>query len=56
MACAVFGFLGFSVFMGVFYGQAKLCQGYGSHSGTVKNMALAFAAPAFFHGFYGAGP
>lgn len=51
---AVPGHLSFSVFMGVFYGRAKLCQVYGNHAGTVKNMALAFAVPVFFHGFYDA--
>lgn len=51
---AVPGHLSFSVFMGVFYGRAKLCQVYGNRSGQRKNMALAYLVPVFFHGFYDA--
>lgn len=51
---AVPGHLSFSVFMGVFYGRAKLCQVYGNSSGRAKNLALSYLVPVFFHGFYDA--
>ncbi len=51
---AVPGHLSFSVFMGIFYGRAKLCEVYGDRTGKRKNLALAFAVPVFFHGFYDA--
>lgn len=49
---AVPGHLSFSVFMGVFYGRAKLCEVYGDRSGRAKNLALSYLVPVFFHGFY----
>ena len=51
---AVPGHLSFSVFMGIFYGRAKLCEVYGDHSGKAKNLALSYLVPVFFHGFYDA--
>ena len=49
---AVPGHLSFSVFMGIFYGRAKLCEVYGDRSGKAKNLALSYFVPVFFHGFY----
>lgn len=51
---AVPGHLSFSVFMGIFYGRAKLCEVYGDRSGKAKNLALSYFVPVFFHGFYDA--
>lgn len=49
---AVPGHLSFSVFMGVFYGRAKLCEVYGDRAGRAKSLALSYLVPVFFHGFY----
>ena len=51
---AVPGHLSFSVFMGIFYGRAKLCEVYGDRPGKAKNLALSYFVPVFFHGFYDA--
>lgn len=49
---AVPGHLGFAVFMGVFYGRAKLCESRGQSFGAKVNMVLGYAAAVFLHGFY----
>ena len=49
---AVPGHLGFAVFMGVFYGRAKLCESRGQSFGAKVNMILGYAAAVFLHGFY----
>lgn len=49
---AVPGHLGFAVFMGIFYGRAKLCESRGQSFGAKVNMALGYAAAVLLHGFY----
>ena len=49
---AVPGHLGFAVFMGVFYGRAKLCESRGQSFGAKVNMVLGYVAAVFLHGFY----
>ena len=49
---AVPGHLGFAVFMGVFYGRAKLCESRGQSFASKVNIALGYAAAVFLHGFY----
>lgn len=49
---AVPGHLGFAVFMGVFYGRAKLCESRGHYFASKVNMAMGYAAAVFLHGFY----
>ena len=49
---AVPGHMSFAVYMGVFYGRAKLCQGYGDLRGVRRNRLLAYVWPVFLHGFY----
>lgn len=49
---AVPGHLGFAVFMGIFYGRAKLCECRGDSFGKKINMALGYVFAVFLHGFY----
>ena len=49
---AVPGHMAFAVYMGVFYGRAKLCAGFGDLRGVRRNFRLAYLWPVFLHGFY----
>lgn len=49
---AIPGHLGFSVFMGVFYGRAKLCEARGDRVGRTLNLLLGYLSAVFLHGFY----
>lgn len=49
---AVPGHMGFAVFMGVFYGRAKLCESRGQSFAAKINMTLGYASAVFLHGFY----
>lgn len=49
---AIPGHLGFSVFMGYFYGRAKLCDDIGDDTRKQRNLTAAFLVPVFLHGFY----
>lgn len=51
---AIPGHLGFSVFMGVFYGRAKLCENRGNKVGEIINMILGYTSAVLLHGFYDA--
>lgn len=51
---AVPGHMVFSVFMGIFYGRAKLYENQGHDMACRVNLLLAFFVPMFFHGFYDA--
>ena len=51
---AIPGHLGFSVFMGVFFGRAKLCEAQRDPSGRRFNLAMAYLSAVFLHGFYDA--
>lgn len=51
---AIPGHLGFSVFMGVFYGRAKLCEHRQDRTGKILNLALGYLSAVFLHGFYDA--
>ena len=48
------GHMAFSVYMGIFYGRARLCENDGDHAGTSRNLRLAVISAAFFHAFYDA--
>jgi RsiW-degrading membrane proteinase PrsW (M82 family) len=41
----------FAVFMGIYYGRAKVCDARGDSSGVRLNHALAFAVPVLFSRF-----
>ena len=49
---AVPGHMAFAVYMGVFYGRAKLRAGWGDGRGVRRNLCLAYLWPVFLHGFY----
>lgn len=51
---AVPGHMSFAVFMGVFYGRAKLCEAYGDEAGIRRNLATGYLFAVFLHGFYDA--
>jgi len=51
---AIPGHLGFSVFMGVFYGYAKRCELQGNTAGRKRNLLLGYLLAVFLHGFYDA--
>lgn len=48
------GHLGFSVFMGIFYGRARLCEHRGNKAGKTVNLLLGYLSAVFLHGFYDA--
>lgn len=49
---AIPGHMGFAVFMGVFYGRAKLCHDLGNRPGCTRNLVLGYLAAVFLHGVY----
>ncbi len=48
------GHMGFAVFMGLFYGRAKLYSDCGNKVGSVINQFLGFLIAVFLHGLYDA--
>ena len=51
---AIPGHMSFAVCMGVFYGRAKLCEGWGEFNGVRKNLWTGYLCAVFLHGFYDA--
>lgn len=51
---AVPGHMCFAIFMGLFYGRAKLCEGYGDWRGQRRNQRAGYLTAVLFHGFYDA--
>lgn len=51
---AIPGHMCFAVFMGLFYGRAKLCEGLGDVWGERENLRRAYLAAVLLHGFYDA--
>ncbi len=49
---AIPGHMSFAVFMGVFYGRAKLCEAYGDARGIRRNFRLGYLSAVFLHGVY----
>jgi len=49
---AVPGHMGFAVFMGVFYGRAKLCENRGDRAGMKRNLFFGYLIAVLLHGFY----
>ena len=49
---AIPGHMGFAVFMGWFYGRAKLRSDLGDGLGARVNLALGYLAAVFLHGMY----
>ena len=49
---AVPGHMSFAVFMGLFYGRAKLCEAYSYRRGMKRNLLTGYLVAVFLHGFY----
>lgn len=49
---AIPGHMGFAVFMGVFYGRARLRASYGDRLGCRINLALGYLTAVLLHGVY----
>lgn len=49
---AVPGHMSFAVFMGLFYGRAKLCEAYDYRTGVRRNLFTGYLVAVFLHGFY----
>ncbi len=51
---AVPGHMSFAVCMGIYYGRAKLCEGWGDSDGAKINLCVGYVFSVFLHGFYDA--
>ena len=51
---AIPGHMGFAVFMGAFYGRAKVCEVQGDNIGKNLNLIIAYLTAVMLHGFYDA--
>ena len=51
---AIPGHMGFAVFMGVFYGRAKVCESRGNKAGKTGNLIAGYLSAVLLHGFYDA--
>lgn len=51
---AVPAHMGLSVFMGAYYGRAKVCCNQGDKQGCVRNLWVSYLLAVFLHGFYDA--
>ncbi|MDO4315780.1 MAG: PrsW family glutamic-type intramembrane protease [Oscillospiraceae bacterium] len=49
---AVPGHMSFAVYMGLFYGRAKLCETCGDEAGRRRNLAGGYLAAVLLHGIY----
>lgn len=49
---AIPGHMGFAVFMGTFYGSAKLCESRGKRFGKAFNLFFGYLMAVLLHGFY----
>lgn len=49
---AVPGHMSFAVCMGIFYGRAKLCEGWGNQRGMRGNLWIGYFSAVLLHGFY----
>lgn len=49
---AIPGHMGFAVFMGLFYGRAKISEDSGNKSGKTANLWAGYLAAVLLHGFY----
>lgn len=51
---AIPGHMAFAVFMGSFYGRAKICQVRGDTTGTTTNLLFSYFSAVALHAFYDA--
>lgn len=49
---AVPGHMSFAVFMGIYYGRARLCENCGDHAAATRNLWIGYLTAVFLHGFY----
>ena len=49
---AIPGHMSFAVFMGIFYGRAKLCEDRYQHMRKIGNLTAGYLVAVFLHGFY----
>lgn len=49
---AVPGHMSFAVYMGVFYGRAKLCENCGDEAGRQRDLMAGYLAAVLLHGIY----
>ena len=49
---AIPGHMGFAVFLGVFYGRARLQADLGNKAGTIANLIVGYLLAVLLHGFY----
>ena len=49
---AIPGHLSFSIFMGVYYGRARLLENLGDHEGAKRSIRAGYLIAVFLHGFY----
>lgn len=49
---AIPGHMSFAVFMGYYYGRARLAANYGDQAGSRRNQWLAYIIAVLLHGFY----
>ena len=49
---AIPGHLSFAIFMGVYYGRARLLENLGDHAGARRSLRAGFLIAVFLHGFY----
>lgn len=49
---AVPGHMSFAVYMGVFYGRAKLCESCGDKGGSRRDLAAGYLSAVLLHGIY----
>lgn len=46
------GHMGFAVFMGIYYGRAKLCERAGDYAGAKRSIRTGYLIAVLLHGFY----
>ncbi len=51
---AIPGHMSFAVFMGVYYGRARLLENFGDHAGSRRCLRAGYLIAVFLHGFYDA--
>lgn len=49
---AVPGHMSFAVYMGLFYGRAKLCENCGDGGGRQRDLMVGYLSAVFLHGIY----
>ena len=48
------GHMSFAIFMGIYYGRARLCENQGYYTESQRNLWIGYLFAVFLHGFYDA--